>query len=285
MPAATQPDRIGLRAIASILLLLLLCASHLRAATDPPSPPPPSPSIGDTIVSDIAESGSDAALFFAAPARFGARSWGIAGGIMGGTGLMMLADDPVRRGFSGAHNATKDRIADIGNLNGTILPAGVISGGLYLSGLLFDSPSLRLAGRHIVESVTFAAAITTTVKALVGRQRPFLNGGPYVFHGPSLNDDLNSLPSGHTTVAFALCSSLAADIDRPWATVGLYSIAAVTGLSRIYVDRHWASDVFLGAAIGTICGYGVSHLHDGPGGATGLLIVPTTSGFAMCYTF
>ncbi|MEO6047362.1 MAG: hypothetical protein ABIQ57_07800, partial [Candidatus Kapaibacterium sp.] len=138
MPIATRPDMISLRATPFILLFLLLVTGHLHAATDSLRAAAPSPNIGDTIVSDIAGAGSDAALFFTAPARFGAREWEITGGILGGTGLMLLADDPVRRGFSGAHNATKDRIADIGNLNGTILPAGVISGGLYLSGLIFD---------------------------------------------------------------------------------------------------------------------------------------------------
>jgi membrane-associated phospholipid phosphatase len=241
--------------------------------------------VGDTIWSDIKSVGTDALLLFGAPARFDARGWGAVAGVAGGTALATLVDDPVRRLFATGHNATKDRLADVGNTMGTVLPAGAITGGVYLGGLLFDAPEVRRTGLHVAQSVLYATAITTVVKTLLGRQRPFLNGGPYIFHGPTFRDDWNSLPSGHTTLAFALCSSLAADIDRPWATVGLYGIAALTGLSRIYVDRHWASDVVLGAAVGTACGYGVVHLHDASSGATGFYLLPLPNGIGIAGRF
>ena len=58
------------------------------------------------------------------------------------------------------------------------------------------------------------------------------------------------MPSGHTTVAFALATALADDIHRPWATVGLYTLAAGVGWSRINDNRHWLSDVAGGAILG-----------------------------------
>ena len=44
--------------------------------------------------------------------------------------------------------------------------------------------------------------------------------------------------------------AVAGECIAPWATVGLYTLATATGLSRVYDNQHWVSDVFLGAAVG-----------------------------------
>jgi membrane-associated phospholipid phosphatase len=60
----------------------------------------------------------------------------------------------------------------------------------------------------------------------------------------------DAMPSGHTTMAFALAAALADDIHRPWASVGLYTVATGVGWSRINDNRHWLSDVAAGAVVG-----------------------------------
>jgi membrane-associated phospholipid phosphatase len=138
----------------------------------------------------------------------------------------------------------------------------------------------------VVQSLAYAGALTTALKIVIGRHRPYLNDGSQAYDSFTGNDGYYSLPSGHTTVAFAISSSLAADIDNPYATVGLYGIAALTAVSRMYVDRHWLSDTFLGAAIGTACGYGVVHLHDaGWGDASSLYVLPTLDGVMVGWRF
>ena len=62
------------------------------------------------------------------------------------------------------------------------------------------------------------------------------------------------MPSGHATVAFAVSSVLAERIDNLYASIGLYSIASVTAISRLYHNRHWLSDVAVAATIGTATG-------------------------------
>lgn len=244
------------------------------------------PDIADTIWTDIRETGTDALLFFSGPARFDTRDWLTLGGVVVGTGLSMTADDPMRDAFADLHSVGMDRATEFGNTYGVGLPTLGIGGGLYIVGLAADASGLRRAGRHVLQSALYAAAITGTLKVLIGRHRPFLGDGPTRFEGPSMKDDFNSLPSGHTTLAFALSSTLAAEIDNPFATVGLYGLATFTAASRIYHDRHWLSDTFLGAAIGIVCGYGVVHLHDvvDPHHG-GLLIVPTMNGIGAQYRF
>jgi membrane-associated phospholipid phosphatase len=58
------------------------------------------------------------------------------------------------------------------------------------------------------------------------------------------------MPSGHTTMAFAFATALSDDIRRPWATVGLSTLAVGVGWSRINDNHHWLSDVAAGAVLG-----------------------------------
>jgi membrane-associated phospholipid phosphatase len=51
-------------------------------------------------------------------------------------------------------------------------------------------------------------------------------------------------------MSFALATSLADDIHRPLASIGLYGMATAVGWSRINDNRHWLSDVAAGALVG-----------------------------------
>jgi membrane-associated phospholipid phosphatase len=57
-----------------------------------------------------------------------------------------------------------------------------------------------------------------------------------------------AFPSSHTANAFAVASVIA----RRWrrAAVPAFLLAAAVGWSRIYLNRHWASDAVAGAALG-----------------------------------
>lgn len=86
-----------------------------------------------------------------------------------------------------------------------------------------------------------AAMMATMVNGLkhgVNRTRP--NGG----HG--------SFPSGHTATAFMGATLLAHEYGHKsiWFPIAGYSVATTTGVLRILNNRHYASDVLVGAAIG-----------------------------------
>ncbi|WP_099465667.1 phosphatase PAP2 family protein [Parabacteroides provencensis] len=65
----------------------------------------------------------------------------------------------------------------------------------------------------------------------------------------------NSFPSGHTAMAFMTATMLHKEYGltrSPWYSVGAYSIASATAVSRMMNNRHWLSDVMVGAGIGIL---------------------------------
>ena len=89
-----------------------------------------------------------------------------------------------------------------------------------------------------VMSVGIMAATVKGVKYAVNRQRPY--GGDHSF------------PSGHTATSFMTATMLHKEYGwkSPWFSIGGYTVAAVTGVSRIMNNAHWLSDVMAGAAVG-----------------------------------
>lgn len=65
----------------------------------------------------------------------------------------------------------------------------------------------------------------------------------------------NSFPSGHTATAFTCATILHKEYGltrSPWFSVGAYSISTLTGIMRTLNNRHWISDILVGAGLGVI---------------------------------
>jgi len=121
------------------------------------------------------------------------------------------------------------------------------------------------------EALAVNALLTSIVQRAVGRERPFAQGCGTVGHPACTSpDDRNtSFFSGHTSFAFTaatlLCFqhgrlNLYGDGDRFVCPAAL-AVASLTGLLRIGADRHWATDVLTGAAVGAAAGSVVSITH------------------------
>jgi membrane-associated phospholipid phosphatase len=146
---------------------------------------------------------------------------------------------------------------------------------LYGIGRADGQRRVQALGLHSVESIVFSGLISGGLKMIAGRQRPYADvNTPYNFQlwrGFS-DDKYRSFPSGHTTAAFAFASTLTRETQFWWphatwyiGTV-FYGGAGLIGLSRMYNNQHWASDVMSGAAIGTIVGLKVvKYTHSHPG--------------------
>ncbi len=212
---------------------------------------------------DFNKSFKDGLDIISAPAHFSLSNWIAAGAIVGTTGLSMLLDNSVRSVVKKNHTAKMDDFNQIGKYYGEVVPAVSLSAGLYALGLIFHERSFSLTGRLLAESLLYAGTTVVLLKYLFSRSRPYNNVGNTDFGDYHLNNnDYFSLPSGHTAVAFTVSSVLANRINNIYATIGLYSLALITGYQRIYSDNHWISDTVLSAAIGIVISRTVVGLNE-----------------------
>jgi membrane-associated phospholipid phosphatase len=150
----------------------------------------------------------------------------------------------------------------------------IIGGTLYVVGRAGHFDRVADLGWHGTEAVLTADIITYLLKGLAGRARPYVSNDTSAHDFKFLkgfgDGNRQSFPSGHATSAFAAAAAVTAETGTWWPkstwVVGplMYGGATMVGLSRMYHNKHWASDVALGAAIGTFSGWKVvqySHAH------------------------
>jgi len=93
--------------------------------------------------------------------------------------------------------------------------------------------------------------MTSGMKILAERHRPNTGDAPTTWDGPHVSLKNVSFSSGHTASAFSIATVFADEYkDNAFVPPIAYGLATLTGLSRIYSNEHWASDVFFGAALG-----------------------------------
>lgn len=131
--------------------------------------------------------------------------------------------------------------------------------GLYGYGIIFHNEDVRKIGLQTIEAVGYAGLITSVLKAVVGRSRPYTGEGKSKFRPFNVHAATTSFPSGHSTVAFAVSTVLANNTHSTVLKVLCYTASSLVAFSRIYRNAHWFSDVFTGGAIGYFVGDFVSN--------------------------
>ena len=258
--------------------LVLCSASTGRADT--------TRSVFQIIGSDLQKSGKKSLLFLSSPFRAtGADYLYFAGGAATHIGLIAI-DDRTTPWLDRNLDAIRlDSDPTIWKLYGERDYAIAAVLATYATGLIVDNEKTRRVARLCGESLLFSAVIGGATKVIAGRSRPE-QGDKWKWNIWEADDANQSFPSGHTTIAFALSSVLAEEIDNTFFDIGIYTLASLTGLSRIVDGRHWFADVVGGAAIGTLCGIFVSRNEDlDPGEDQSLRLLPGGSGLTLQYKF
>jgi membrane-associated phospholipid phosphatase len=201
-----------------------------------------------------------------------------AGLVIGGGLLAAVAlDQPVQQFATSNTSSSVTSTTTVVQRFGEPAMTVAVSSGLMLTGVALGKPEVTRSGLRVAGAVGLATVVSQLTKGVTGRLRPdaALSDGdefePFTFSD-------RSFPSGHTAAAFALATTLADDIHHPLATIGLYGLATATGIARIQQNRHWTSDVLIGAALGvasakfisgrwTVFGLRAPTLFVGPQGA------------------
>jgi membrane-associated phospholipid phosphatase len=203
--------------------------------------------------------------FVKQPTKWDGIDWLKIGLVSGGTFLIMeTADQPIRTAVLKDQRYYKSVPIEFGRVWGELYSPIVLFGGFALHSLITNDIGTRKIAYEIGQASIYAGVLSFVLKLAIGRSRPYLNEGTNFFRPFSsiLNQDNKSIPSGHSTVAFVLSTVLSRNVKSPVLKVLAYLPAALTLVSRVYQDQHWASDTFAGAALGYFIATWVVDQHE-----------------------
>ena len=216
--------------------------------------------------------GSDIKQEFTKPFHMKRRDWVNLGKFALVEVALGFADESIQKNVY----ALRNRSAGVRNVGGFITRfggvyefAGLGAFGLY--GILAKSEKVKTTTLLATQSVITAVLAEALIKTIAGRTRPnfypdnveaepkFL--GPLGKTGRASNGSKSnsSFPSGHTTAAFSAATVFAVEYkNKPYIPIIAYSAATLVALSRLTENKHWATDLVAGAALGYLNGRQVS---------------------------
>jgi hypothetical protein len=212
--------------------------------------------------------GSDLKQTFTKPFHMTRKDWGKFGTIVVATGILSFADRPVQRGalkFRNGHTGALKVSKFITNSGGIyeFYTLGVL--GAY--GYIFKNEKIKTTTLLATQAYITGAAVESVVKFISGRTRPSYYDptvtakptfkGPFgnTSHDYNGNTSNSSFPSGHATVAFAAATVFAMEYKATiWVPIVSYTAASLISLSRITENKHWSTDIFVGAVLGYFSG-------------------------------
>ncbi len=200
----------------------------------------------------------DTKEFIVSPNKWKKKQWIELGAVAGVGILAYTQDEKIQKYFanhqtSTATNLSKYIFEPFGNGKGTCL----VMGGLYATGWILKDN--RLAGTSLTAGKAFVVSSVGTmiIKQLTHRHRPYQDDIPdrSNWDGPFSSVEYTSFPSGHSTAAFSLATVFALEYGRTiWVPTLAYTLAAGTAVSRLYDNKHWASDIVIGSVLGYVTG-------------------------------
>jgi membrane-associated phospholipid phosphatase len=180
-----------------------------------------------------------------------AREAAVGAGIVAGA---LLLDEALDRAVPDGGGEQWEAASEALNYGGRPQYALVLLGGTWAAGRLAERSEVADAALHVTAALAAAGVTNGLLKYSVGRERPSTTADPHRFRPLNAENRWQAFPSGHAVVAFSLASAVAEEARTPWVTAAAYTGAALVGWSRMYDDKHWASDVAGGALVGILAG-------------------------------
>lgn len=123
---------------------------------------------------------------------------------------------------------------------------------IWSLGVWRRDPGWRALAAAVLLGTAVAGTGANILRASAGRARPHTEV-PDGFYGPTLNGRYHSFCSSHAAALFSEAVTLA--MTYPALSVPVLGVAGTVTWSRVYLRRHYPSDVVLGAALGIGCGF------------------------------
>jgi hypothetical protein len=138
----------------------------------------------------------------------------------------------------------------------------------------------------VSEGMAVGTLLTQVSKFATGRLRP----DAWASTGGTTADSRMSFWGGHAMLAFSVAAGatqVARKRGRPgwrWLALASFAGAAAMAWLRVGADRHWLTDVVVGAGVGSAVGFGVPLLVLRPAGERpAVTLVPAPGGLALVF--
>jgi membrane-associated phospholipid phosphatase len=168
------------------------------------------------------------------------------------------------RGATYHWNPKLDRLSDV-----------TFAGNVALAGLLTVATrpmqqDIKTVAVMYLETVLLANGVGRTVKAVTLRTRPYVYNPAAPLDEKQTKDARQSFFSGHATNAFAT-AVFTGEIFRhyfprsklkPVVWIGSLGLATATAVLRYEAGLHYPTDLLVGAAFGSLVGWGIPKLHE-----------------------
>ena len=226
------------------------------------------PVLRDSVVQNrynLSQFGRETWGFVKQPFTWGGNDWLKVGAIGVATLLVMEVDEPIRIYITEQNRSYKTVPLEVGRLWAETYPPLLFFTGFAAHSLLTGDVRSKKVAFELVQVVLYAGAARTIMAKTIGRARPFSNEGPKSFHPFTTHEpvqDYQSLPGGHCVIGFALSTVLSRNAGPVWLKTLAYVPAALTFVSRVYQNKHWASDEILGTALGYLVATWVVDQHE-----------------------
>jgi len=181
--------------------------------------------------------------------------------VIGATALTFAYDEDIQLKLQSSDNPSIKRATNAGAIIGDPFLHLGFAALTYGTAVISDSYRWRETSEMMGEALILADASTFLIKQIVGRGRPSITSSNNEFRPLMFSKDYDSFPSMHTASSFALASVLASTSESLSAKILYYASATFVGFSRMYQNKHWASDIIFGAAIGELSGQIVTRYH------------------------
>jgi membrane-associated phospholipid phosphatase len=195
--------------------------------------------------------------------------------VLGGFALTYAFDRDIRSDLAGVHSGFLKGANNVGSFIGNPYIHLGAAAAIYTAGAAADSPKYLRLGQELGEALALTDTTTFVLKQAIGRGRPNTGSSNSRYRPFQFAPDYDSLSSMHTASSFAIAHVAASKTESLPVKILCYTAASFVAFSRLYQEKHWASDLVLGAAVGELAGDTVTRYY---GAHAKLAVAPVVIG-------
>jgi hypothetical protein len=207
---------------------------------------------------------NETSLFIKQPTKWKGSDW-MKVGIVAATAItVMTLDETITNSTQGHQRYYYSAPIVGGRMYGEWYSIALVAGSVGAYGFIAHDTSAKKISIELLQAGLYSEAVTEVLKVVIGRARPVITQDAFTYNHSTFTDyNFHSMPSGHTTSAFALSTVLSRHANSTALKILAYVPAGFTMFSRLYQHQHWLSDEIIGASIGYFTGNWVVDLHEG----------------------